>query len=229
MTYLLDLKNITKSYQIGEQTQQVLKGLDLQVKSGDLLSIMGQSGSGKSTLMNIVGLLDKQDGGEYHFEGQDIHDLDQDALAGIRNLKVGFVFQSFFLLPRMNALTNVSLPLIYRDTPKDEIHDRAMAMLEKVGMQDWWHHRPKELSGGQQQRVAIARALAGEPQLVLADEPTGALDPRIGREVLDLFIDLNQSSGTTLVIITHDPDVAKRCRRSVHMVEGQLVNEEIHD
>lgn len=225
MTSTINLRNITKSYQIGEQVQQVLKGVDLSVESGDLLSIMGQSGSGKSTLMNIVGLLDKQDGGEFTFEGTDIKSMNQDQLAEIRNLKVGFVFQSFFLLPRINALTNVSLPLLYRDTPKDEMNDRAMAMLEKVGMADWWHHKPKELSGGQQQRIAIARALVGEPEIVLADEPTGALDPRIGQEVLDLFIDLNQSSKTTLIIITHDPEVAHRCQRCVHMVEGQLVNE----
>lgn len=225
MESLITLKQLTKSYHIGEQVQPVLKGVDLDVKKGDLLSIMGQSGSGKSTLMNILGLLDKQDSGTFSFEGRDIKSLTEDELAAIRNLKVGFVFQSFFLLPRLNALTNVQLPLLYRDTPKNEMQDRAMAMLERVGMADWWHHKPKELSGGQQQRVAIARALVGDPEIVLADEPTGALDPRIGKEVLELFIELNQASGKTLVIITHDPEVAEQCQRCVHMVDGYLKNE----
>ena len=220
---LIKLHNIKKSYQIGGNHQQVLNGVALDIYKGELMSIMGQSGSGKSTLMNIMGLLDRADEGEYYFEGCDVSRIDDDGLASIRNREIGFVFQAFFLLPRLTALENICLPLVYRDTDKQQMHERAMAMLEKVSMADWAQHKPTELSGGQQQRVAIARALIGQPALVLADEPTGALDPRIGQEVLDLFIHLNEQKHTTLVIITHDPEVAKRCRYQVMMQNGLIV------
>lgn len=225
MTTLIDLSNIHKSYQVGEQKQHVLKGIDLKVSAGDLVSIMGQSGSGKSTLMNIIGFLDQADSGTYAFNGQTIQTLSDDDLAEVRNQSIGFVFQSFFLLPRMTAIQNVALPLLYRGMPEAEMHEQALEMLEQVGMKNWAHHKPTELSGGQQQRVAIARALVGKPKLVLADEPTGALDPRIGQEVLELFIELNDSVGTTLIIITHDPGVADRCKTRVKMEDGHIVED----
>ena len=165
-TPLIDVRQLTKAYHIGEQTQQVLKGINLKVERGELMSVMGQSGSGKSTLMNILGLLDRQDAGDYLFEGVDVKDFDNDTLASIRNREIGFVFQAFFLLPRMTAVENVALPLMYRGVDKDAMHEQAMAMLEKVSMSDWANHKPNEMSGGQQQRVAIARALVGKPSLV---------------------------------------------------------------
>ena len=225
MSSLIQLEHIEKSFQIGEQVQHVLRRVDLSVEQGELVSIMGQSGSGKSTLMNIIGLLDKPDKGMYHFGGENVSSLDQDALADIRNQKIGFVFQSFFLLPRLTALQNVGLPLMYRGIVEDEMHARGEALLEKVSMKKWMHHKPTELSGGQQQRVAIARALVGEPDLVLADEPTGALDPHIGQEVLELFIQLNQQENKTLVIITHDPSIAEQCKRQLKMVEGHIMHD----
>lgn len=220
---LIQLSHINKSFRVGEQTQRVLCDLNLTVEYGETVSIMGQSGSGKSTLMNIIGLLDRPDHGEYRFAGKAVNDLEPDALATIRNRKIGFVFQSFFLLPRLTALQNVGLPLWYRGTSEAEIAERSLAMLTKVGMVNWAQHKPSELSGGQQQRVAIARALVGEPAIILADEPTGALDPKTGCEVLDLFLSLNETEGTTLMIITHDPAVAERCWHQVKMVEGKIV------
>lgn len=220
---VIQLNGIRKSFKIGDEIQEVLKGVDLDIHRGELISIMGQSGSGKSTIMNIMGLLDGFDEGEYLFDGKHVGAYTNDELASIRNMHVGFVFQSFFLLPRLTALQNVGLPLIYRNMPEPEIKERAAAMLEKVGMGQKMHHKPNELSGGQQQRVAIARALIGDPTIVLADEPTGALDPLIGKEVLDLFIRLNEEEGKTLIIITHDPSVAKRCKRQIDMEQGVLV------
>jgi putative ABC transport system ATP-binding protein len=224
-TPLIDIKGIHKSFSIGDQVQHVLRGVDLTIQHGELVSIMGQSGSGKSTAMNIIGLLDKPDEGTYQFEGEDIADLMPDELAYIRNETVGFVFQSFFLLTKFSALENVGLPLMYRGLPRAEINERAMEIIEKVGMAPWANHKPKEMSGGQQQRIAIARALVGEPSLVLADEPTGALDPIIGKEVLDLFIKINEEQGATLIVITHDKEVAAACKRRVKMVGGQIVRD----
>jgi putative ABC transport system ATP-binding protein len=224
MSALIQLHNIQKSYRVGGQVQQVLKGVDLEVNSGEVVSIMGQSGSGKTTLMNMIGLLDRPDAGHYHFAGDLVDGLTPDQLAEIRNQKVGFVFQSFFLLPRMTALQNIGLPLMYRGgLTEGEIEQCSLSMLEKVGMDKWAKHKPTELSGGQQQRVAIARALVGKPALVLADEPTGALDPKIGNDILDLFIKLNEEEGATLIIITHDPKVAIRCKHRVKMVDGHIV------
>lgn len=221
MSALLSLKDIHKSYHIGDQTQHVLKGVNITINQGDMVSIMGESGSGKSTLMNIIGLLDRADSGEYHIKGENVSDLSNTALAGARNQMIGFIFQSFFLLPRLTALQNVMLPLSYRQTPAAEMHERAHAVLEKVGLGDKTHHKPSELSGGQQQRVAIARALVGEPTLLLADEPTGALDHETSSEVLSLFQALN-NEGKTILIITHDPSVGESCKTEYLMEDGLL-------
>jgi len=222
MANIIEVQNLQKSYQLGEQVERVLTGINLSVREGELMSIMGQSGSGKSTFMNILGLLDKPDAGKYFFAGDEVSNLNSDQLAHIRNRKIGFVFQAFFLLPQMQAWQNVALPLLYRDMPEAEQYARALDMLDKVEMAKYAHHKPMELSGGQQQRVAIARALVGEPKLVLADEPTGALDSRVAQEVLDLFIELNAQQHTTLIIVTHDPVVAARCRRQVNMKNGNI-------
>jgi len=207
---------------MGDNQLQVLKGIDLCIEAGELLAIMGASGSGKSSLMNIIGLLDSPTTGQYILDNKLVANYQDDDLARLRNHTIGFVFQSFFLLPRLNALQNVSLPLRYRNYKSHEIKLRAIEMLKKVGMEPYLHHRPNQLSGGQQQRVAIARALVGDPRVVLADEPTGALDSKIGQEVIDLFIDLNQKDDTTIVIITHDPNVAKQCRRIIKLHDGLI-------
>ncbi|MCK5877232.1 MAG: ABC transporter ATP-binding protein [Candidatus Marithrix sp.] len=219
---MLKIKKLYKSYVCGSTIVPVLRGIDLDVQTGDLLAIMGTSGSGKSTLMNIIGLLDKPTRGRYWLEHKEIIRYNDDELAAIRNRKIGFVFQSFYLLPRLSAVENVGYPLIYRGIPQKEIHHRAMAMLEKMGIADRAKHRPNELSGGQQQRVAIARALVGKPSLILADEPTGALDTHVSKEIMDLFLNLNQQEGITIIIITHDPNVAKQCKRHITMEDGMF-------
>lgn len=222
MTEVLRFRDIYKSYTIGDNVQHVLNGTNLTLHAAESISIMGPSGSGKSTLMNIIGLLDVPDKGDYLIEGEHVNHLSSNEKAAVRNLKIGFVFQSYFLLPRMTAIQNVALPLTYRDIPEKTMMDKSLAMLDKVGMANWAHHKPNELSGGQQQRVAIARALVGEPALVLADEPTGALDPQTGDDVLTLFLELNTKEKTTLLINTHDPDVAQKCQRRLKLKDGQL-------
>ena len=222
---MLGLVDIRKTYAIGPITVDVLQGVRLEVNRGDLLSIMGPSGCGKTTLMNILGLLDRPTAGSYLLEGREVSTMGDDELSAIRNARIGFVFQSFHLLPRLSARENVGLPLIYRGLSEKEIERRAREVLEKVGMQDRADHKPSELSGGQQQRVAIARALVGEPAIVLADEPTGALDPRIGEEIMQLFIRLNVEERITVIIITHDPGIARRCARQTRMREGMLYEE----
>ncbi|GAB6042574.1 ABC transporter ATP-binding protein [Endothiovibrio diazotrophicus] len=219
---MLELRDIHKSFQVGPTRLEVLRGANLFVGRGEMVAIMGKSGSGKSTLMNIIGLLDRPTGGEYRLNDRAIGRYSDDDLARARNELIGFVFQSFHLLPRLSAAENVAVPLIYRGVSEREQRRRSLEMLEKVGMAERAHHRPNELSGGQRQRVAIARALVGEPRLVLADEPTGALDPRVGEEILALFAALNRDEGITLVIITHDPGVAARCQRTVTMADGLL-------
>ncbi|MCY4382364.1 MAG: ABC transporter ATP-binding protein [Nitrospinae bacterium] len=223
---MLRLSDIHKSYDVGPATVAVLSGLNLEVNQGDLVSIMGASGSGKSTLMNIIGLLDTASSGSYVLDGREVSDMSDNRRSAIRNASIGFVFQSFHLLPRLTALENVGLPLVYRGMRNSEIGRRAGIALEKVGMAERVDHRPNELSGGQQQRVAIARALVGEPAIVLADEPTGALDPATGEEIMELFAGLNREEGTTIIIITHDPEVAERCARRTRIDGGALREEE---
>lgn len=221
---LISLNEIAKTYQIGGVSSKVLKEVSLSVNEGELLAIVGASGSGKSTLMNIIGLLDKADTGKYQLRGRDIAGLNEDALAALRNQTIGFVFQQFNLLTRLNAKQNVALPLTYRNMPPAEIKKKVMHALARVGMQAFAEHRPTQLSGGQQQRVAIARALVGEPRVILADEPTGALDSRTGTEVMNLFLALHEE-GRTLIMVTHDEQVAAQCARRITLADGQIVAE----
>ena len=218
---MLQLHNIHKSYRLGPVTVDVLRGLSLDVAAGDLVSIMGPSGCGKSTLLNILGLLDQPTAGTYSLKGREVAALDDDAVSDLRNAHIGFVFQSFHLLPRMTAVENAGLPLVYRGCADAEIRERAMAALDRVGMAGRAAHRPKELSGGQQQRVALARALVGEPALILADEPTGALDPETGREVMDIF-EVLSGSGIAVVVVTHRIEVAQRCQRRLRIDAGMI-------
>ena len=221
---MLKLRQIRKSYPLGPIEVEILKGLDLNVERGELAAIIGQSGSGKSTLMNIIGLLDLPTSGTYELNGLDVLMADDDKLSRIRGREIGFVFQQYFLLPRLSARDNVSLPLVYRNLSEREIADRALHFLAKVGMADRADHLPRQLSGGQQQRVAIARALAGQPSLILADEPTGALDSRVGQEIMDLFLKLNHDDDITFVLITHDQEVAAQCHRQIVLRDGVIVN-----
>ena len=226
---MLQLIDIRRSFRIGPVTTDVLRGVDLEVGAGDLVSIMGPSGSGKTTLMNIVGLLDRPSSGSHFLDGRDVSGLGDDALSALRNEHVGFVFQSFHLLARLTALENVCLPLVYRGAARAEAIRRAHAILERVGMGDRTHHRPDQLSGGQKQRVAIARALVGEPALLLADEPTGALDADTAGEVMALLRRLNAERGVTILIITHDPAVARQCTRQARIRDGKLFEAEAAD
>lgn len=222
---MLKLADIRKTYKIGPVDVEVLKGVSLEVKKGELLSVMGTSGCGKSTLMNIIGMLDKPSSGTHLLEGREVGNLSDNEISSIRNNKIGFVFQAFYLLSRLTALENVGVPLIYRGTKKSEIRRRSYEFLKKVGMDERAHHKPNELSGGQQQRVAIARALAGKPSIILADEPTGALDTQVGKDIMQLFVDLNSEEGITVIIITHDPKIAKQCTRSVRMQDGVIIDD----
>ncbi len=220
---LVKLENIRKIYQLGDNKIEALKNVSLQIEHGEMTAIVGMSGSGKSTLMNIIGFLDHCTNGKYFFDAQDVSHLGDDALAAIRNKKIGFVFQSFFLLPRLSALQNVMLPLFYRGTPRDEATTLSLQMLDKVGMSHLADHKPNQLSGGQQQRVAIARALVTNPELILADEPTGALDSQTGNEVMELFLHLNRQEDRTIVIITHDKEISRRCLRTVTIKDGMII------
>ena len=220
----MSLANITKKYKIGNVESVILKGISLQVHSGDMLAIVGASGSGKSTLMNLIGLLDNPDGGQYQLQGRNITGLNDNELARIRNQYIGFVFQQFNLLPRFSAVQNVALPLTYRKLPSAHITKRALEALDRVGMRAYAAHRPMQLSGGQQQRVAIARALVGEPQVILADEPTGALDSNTSHEIMALFAGLH-AEGRTLILVTHDERVAMACTRRITMADGEVVME----
>ncbi len=218
--WVIAAKGLTKVYQMGEIEVRALRGLDIEVKAGEVISIMGPSGSGKSTLMNILGCLDRPTAGEYHLNGESVAKLNDNALADVRNRLVGFIFQGFNLLSRATALANVMLPLRYSRGSEDHHKERAMAALTAVGLEDRTHHRPNELSGGQQQRVAIARALVNNPAIVMADEPTGNLDTKSGSEIMDLLLKLNQDMGTTLIIVTHDPEIAQLTQRVVHIRDG---------
>ena len=211
---MLKLKEIHKSYQQGSQEFPILKGIDLHVKEGDFLAIMGPSGSGKSTLMNIIGCLDKANAGSYHIEGTDVSNLSDNQLSDLRNQKIGFVFQNFNLMPKLTACQNVELPLTYMKVPKKERRERAMEMLRLVGLEERSEFKPMELSGGQKQRVAIARALVTNPSFILGDEPTGALDTKTSVQIMELFKQFNEA-GKTIVIITHEPEVAQMFKKTV--------------
>jgi putative ABC transport system ATP-binding protein len=223
LSLLVDLKNITKTYFAGNNRYPVLKGVDFSLQRGEMIAIMGASGSGKSTLMNVIGLLDRCTQGTYYFLGHDVSQLSDQALSGIRNQKIGFVFQSFFLLPRLNVLHNVMLPLFYRDEPEALSQQKAFALLEKMNMEKLAYHKPNQLSGGQQQRVAIARALAGNPDIILADEPTGSLDSTTGQAIMNIFLQLNQEEKRTIVIVTHDKEISRSCQRTVAMKDGKMI------
>jgi len=225
---VVDAREIRKIYQMGEVEVQALRGASLTIRRGEVVAIMGPSGSGKSTLMNILGCLDRPTSGEYFLDGSPVASLNDDALANIRNHKVGFVFQSFNLLSRQSALSNVELPLRYAGLGNGNKRERAQAALEAVGLGDRIHHRPAELSGGQQQRVAIARAIVNDPAIIMADEPTGNLDSKAGTEIMASLLKLNADRGTTLIIVTHDADIGSQTQRIIHLHDGLIVESVEH-
>jgi ABC-type lipoprotein export system ATPase subunit len=224
--HLIELQDIYKTYHLGELDVPVLKGISLNVAQGELLALMGASGSGKSTLMNILGCLDHPSAGTYWLDGEEVSRLAPDGRARVRNHKIGFVFQSFNLLPRTSALENVVMPLNYGDAnlTERESRRRAAELLERVGLGDRMHHEPAQLSGGQQQRVAIARALVNRPRLLFADEPTGNLDSQTSREILEMFQQLNRAEGLTVILVTHDAGIAQYARRTVRISDGRIVD-----
>lgn len=223
---LIQLQQVNKQYQMGDNTLHALQHINLEIQSGEYIAVLGPSGSGKSTLMNIMGCLDTPTSGDYHLDGKAVKNLGRDQLAEIRNYKIGFIFQSFHLLDWASAIENVALPLVFRGTPLKQRTQRAQQLLSQLGLADRMHHKPQQLSGGQRQRVAIARALITEPQLILADEPTGNLDSQASKEVIALFEALT-AAGKTIVIVTHDQQVAQRTRRILHIHDGKLTQDEM--
>lgn len=222
---MIELKNIKRSFEVGHEALEVLKGIDLTIADGEFVAIMGPSGSGKSTLMNIIGCLDQASQGEFLLDGENVSYYDEKALARVRNESIGFVFQHFHLLPRLTALKNVELPLIYAGVGKRERLERANDALEKVGLADRTHHLPHALSGGQKQRVAIARALVNRPRLILADEPTGALDSKTGQQIMEMFRALNKEK-VTIIIVTHEASIAAYADRTIYVRDGELADRE---
>ncbi|MGG1676977.1 ABC transporter ATP-binding protein [Neobacillus sp. NRS-1170] len=224
---ILNMNQITKTYYMGEEEQVVLNQINLTIHKGDFVAVLGPSGSGKSTLMNIIGCLDSPTSGSYILSDQKVDELDEVELAAIRNKEVGFVFQQFQLLPRLSAIQNVELPLVYAKLPEKERKQKARDMLIRVGLGEKLHNRPNQLSGGQQQRVAIARAMVTEPTILLADEPTGALDQKTGQQIMELFHELHEE-GKTIIMITHDVEIAKNASRIVRILDGKLQEEHVH-
>ena len=224
MEQLISLRDISRIYQVGTMEVRALLEVDLEIKPNDYMSIMGPSGSGKSTLMNIIGCLDTPSTGRYEFEGELVHEMDDNQLASIRNRKIGFVFQTFNLLPKATALRNVELPLIYANIPRSERQEMAENSLEKVGLADRITHKPNELSGGQRQRVAIARALVTNPSIILADEPTGNLDSKSGEEIMKILNSLH-AAGNTIIIVTHEQYIAEYAHRTIHLFDGRITDD----
>ena len=221
---MIELSNVGKRYMMGEEPFMALQGVDLHIGRNEYVALIGPSGSGKSTLMNLLGCLDTPSEGRYVLNGRDTSDMDDTELARVRNREIGFIFQSFHLLPRLTVLQNVMQPLVYRGTPRAERQERATRALTRVGLADRLGHRPNQLSGGQRQRVAVARALVGEPSILLADEPTGNLDSRTSADIMALFDELH-AQGHTVVVVTHEPDIAAHCRRTVRVSDGRIVED----
>lgn len=224
---LIEVKHAIKTYQTGEDSFNALNDVSLSIDEGEFVAIMGASGSGKSTFMNMLGTLDKPNSGSYYLDGIDMLSLDSDELSNIRNLKMGFVFQGFNLISRTTAVENVELPMIYKGIPEDERIKRAKAALKIVGLEKREDHMPNQMSGGQQQRVAIARAIVNDPPLILADEPTGNLDTKTSIEVMEFFVKLNEQMGKTIVLVTHEPDIAEYCKRVVRFKDGNIISDEV--
>lgn len=223
---VIHMENIIKRFYIGQPNElEILHGIDLSIEENEFVSIVGESGSGKSTLMNIIGVLDRQTEGEYFLEGQDVNQMDDTARSIVRNKKIGFVFQNFNLIPRANALKNVTLPLLYSGEKIKNVKEKGMEMLKLVGMKDRAEHKPNELSGGQKQRIAIARAMINQPSIILADEPTGALDSQTGHKIMDIFHQLHEEQGKTIVLITHSRELAAETQRIIVLNDGKIVSD----